>query len=128
MKYRYQGVVRTPATLIEGIVYHNEDFELATLLCACGCGHRITLMVPDSHEVFDHAGMATVRPSIGVFDAPCLSHFIISAGDVKMLEPFSARQASGVMQRQVARHLEVDNVRAPWWVRMISRLRRLVGI
>lgn len=127
MKYRYQLVRRTPATLCEGVVYHNEEFELAALLCACGCGHRIDLMVPDSHQVLDHDGLATVRPSIGVFDAPCLSHFIIRAGEVEMLAPFSQSQASVVMGHQISRHLEVKNVRAPWWVRAFSKLRRALG-
>ena len=69
--------------LATGIVYHNESFELATLLCACGCGRRVTLLVPDSHQVSEKNGLATVTPSIAVCDAPCKSHYFISVGRVE---------------------------------------------
>jgi hypothetical protein len=128
MKYRYQKVDRTPATLVDGVVYHNEDFELAALSCACGCGHRITLLVPDSHQVFDHGGFATVRPSIGVFDAPCLSHFFVTAGDVEWLDAFSQPSAAAIMQRQIARHVGFETKRATWFQRLVQRVRKLLGL
>lgn len=45
MKYRYQLVDRISAQMREGVVYHTQEFELAGLLCACGCGHCISLLV-----------------------------------------------------------------------------------
>ena len=57
MIYSYQAVERIPKLLSDGIVYHNEEFQLAALLCACGCGHRVTLLVPDSHQVFLRRGI-----------------------------------------------------------------------
>ncbi|QYO77139.1 DUF6527 family protein [Devosia salina] len=99
------------------IVYHNEEFELAGLLCACGCGHPITLLVPDSHKVWNEDGYATVSPSIGVMDAPCKSHFFIRRGSVEMLPAFTAAHASAIMQAQVARHVARDAKPAPWWTR-----------
>jgi hypothetical protein len=115
MKYRYQLVDRVPAQLDEGIVYHTEEFELAALLCACGCGHRVTLLVPDSHEVWDDRGYATIRPSIGVFDGACKSHYFISSGDVEWLPAFTGAQAAGIMHAQIARHVASDGKRAAWW-------------
>lgn len=128
MKYRYQRVARTPGVLTKGVVYHSEDFELAALLCACGCGHRINLLVPDSHEVSDDGGFATVTPSIGVFDAPCLSHFWITAGAVTMLPAFSQSSASAIMRRQITRHVATESVRAAWWRRAIAWLKRVLPV
>ena len=108
MTYRYQLVERIPAQLCEGVVYHTEEFELAGLLCACGCGHRITLLVPDGHEVLDEGGFATVRPSIGVLDGACKSHYFIRGGRVEWLAPFTGAQASMVMRAQIARHVYCD--------------------
>ena len=105
MKYRYQLVDRIPVQMKEGVVYHTQEFELAGLLCACGCGHRITLLVPDSHEVRDDGGYATIRPSIGVFDAPCKSHYVISAGDVQWFPAFTGARAAEIMHSQIARHV-----------------------
>jgi hypothetical protein len=99
----------------EGVVYHTEEFGLAGLLCACGCGHRITLLVPDSHQVLDEGGWATIRPSIGVFDASCKSHYFISAGEVRMLPAFTDTAASSVMQAQIARHVASDAKPASLW-------------
>jgi hypothetical protein len=112
--YTYHAVERIPKLLSDGVVYHNEEFQLAALRCACGCGHRITLLVPDSHQVFSEEGLlATIRPSIAVCDAPCKSHFFITAGKVEWLPAFTQAQASNVMRNQIARHASHD--RRPSW-------------
>lgn len=115
MKYSYQIVERIPKKLDDGIVYHNIEFELAALLCACGCGHRITLLVPDSHQISSKDGLATIRPSIGVFDAECRSHFFVTAGQVEWMSAFNAHQAALVMQQQIARHVKRDANQISWW-------------
>lgn len=108
MIYYYEAVERIPKVLSEGVVYHNEEFQLAALLCACGCGHRITLLVPDSHQVSSKEGLATIRPSIAVCDAPCKSHYFITAGRVEWRPPFTQAHASNVMRNQIARHASQD--------------------
>jgi hypothetical protein len=114
MTYSYQAVEQLPKVLSDGVVYHDEEFQLAALLCACGCGHRITLLVPDSHQVSSEGGLATIRPSIAVCDAPCKSHFFITAGKVKWLPAFTQAQASNLMRNQIARHASHD--RRPSWI------------
>lgn len=123
MIYRYQAIERTPKELTPGVVYHNEEFELATLLCACGCGRRVTLLVPDSHQVSERNGLATVTPSIAVCDAPCKSHYFITDGQVEWLPAFTAAQASAVMRRQISRHASYDKKRT-WIERMWDALMR----
>jgi hypothetical protein len=88
VSFIYQAVERIPKQPNAGVVYHSEEFEVAALLCACGCGHRVMLLVPDSHQVTSGGGMATVRPSIAVCDAPCKSHYVITAGRVAWLPAF----------------------------------------
>jgi hypothetical protein len=112
--YYYQAVERIPKLLSDGVVYHNEEFQLAALLCACGCGHRITLLVPDSHQVSSKGGLATIRPSIAVCDAPCKSHYFVTAGKVEWLPAFTRAQASNLMRNQIARHASHD--RRPSWI------------
>lgn len=115
MIFSYLAVDRIPKELRPGVVYHNADFEMGALLCACGCGHRVDLLVPDSHQVYSSNGLATVRPSIAVCDAPCKSHYVISAGQVEWLPAFSAAQAKAVMQDQIARHAS-SNAPPPSWI------------
>ncbi|MES0039793.1 DUF6527 family protein [Mesorhizobium sp. M0046] len=127
MSYRYQLVDRIPTDMREDVVYHTEEFELAGLLCACGCGHRITLLVPDSHKVWDEGGFATIRPSVGVFDAPCKSHYVISAGDVQWLPAFTAAQAARIMHSQIARHVARDVKPVSRWQRAKTAVLGLLG-
>ena len=127
MKYRYKLVPRIPDQIDPGVVYHTEEFELAGLMCACGCGHRITLLVPDSHQVVDEGGYATIRPSVGVFDATCKSHYVISAGDVQWLPAFTGAQASRIMHAQIARHSARDARPTSWWQRAKQAIHALAS-
>lgn len=123
MTYSYRRVDRIPKELSEGVVYHDPEFELGALICACGCGQRIDLLVPDSHRITSVNGLATIRPSILVSHAPCKSHFFITRGAVERLPAFSAAEASDVMRRQIARHAAHDVVRPGWaarWARMFA--------
>lgn len=135
MSFVYQTVERIPKQLSEGVVYHSPEFEVAALLCACGCGHAVMLLVPDSHQVSSERGMVTVRPSIAVCDARCKAHYFITVGQVEWLPAFSNAMASSVMRNQIARHATVDAKRRPWvtglWAaiaRAFSRLRELLGM
>lgn len=120
MRFVYQAVERIPKPLQSGIVYHSEEFEIGALLCACGCGHRVSLLVPDSHQVSSEGGFATVRPSIAVCDAPCKSHYVISAGRVQWLPAFSDDMAAAVMRGQISRHEVRDKEMRPWWQGIIA--------
>lgn len=108
MRYSYQAVDRIPKQLSPGVVFHSEEYEVGALLCACGCGHRVSLLVPDSHQITSVGGLATIHPSISVCDAPCKSHFFIRAGEVEWLPAFSSAMAATTMQRQIARHAHRD--------------------
>jgi hypothetical protein len=112
--YSYSAVERIPKELRPGIVYHTKEFELGAMLCACGCGHRVDLLVPDSHQIYSEDGLATIRPSVAVCDAPCKSHYFISAGRVQWLRPFSEAHAKAVMHGQIARHASRDSRRRSW--------------
>jgi hypothetical protein len=108
MKYVYQAVERLPKVLSPGVVYHSEEFEVGALLCACGCGHRVSLLVPDSHQITCEGGLATLHPSISVCDAPCKSHYLIHAGEIKWMPAFSKSRASATMRGQIARHVAAE--------------------
>lgn len=127
MIYRYQAVELIPKQLSDGIVYHSEEFELAALLCACGCGHRVTLLVPDSHQVTAEKGLATVRPSIAVCDAPCKSHYFITAGRVRLLPALSGAQSRLLMRGQIARHAALETRKKSRFARLRDALLQVVS-
>jgi Family of unknown function (DUF6527) len=93
------------------------------------------LLVPDSHQIMSEGGMATVRPSIAVCDAPCKSHYFISAGRVEWLPAFSGAMASSVRRNQIARHAVRDAKSQSWdnrvraaIARAFNKLRWILGI
>lgn len=125
MRFVYQAVERIPKQLKPETVYHSKEFELAGLLCACGCGHRITLLVPDSHQVYCDDGLATIRPSIAVCDGPCKSHYFISSGQVEWLEAYSTETAKLLMKKQILRHVSSDAKPKSWLAHLRSAALRL---
>jgi hypothetical protein len=122
--FSYQAVERIPKQLANNVVYHSEEFELGALLCACGCGHRVMLLVPDSHQVTSKGGMATVRPSIAACDSPCKSHYFITAGEVEWLAPFTEYSAASVMRNQIARHVALETKQQSWSSRARAAIAR----
>lgn len=122
VSFMYRAVERLPTQLEQGVLYHSPEFDVAALSCACGCGHRVMLLVPDSHQVSQQNGFATVRPSISVCDAPCKSHYIITSGRVQWLAAFSDAMASSTMRRQIARHVAREAAQQTWtsWIRIIA--------
>ncbi len=127
MTYVYEAVERIPTDLSAGVVYHNVEFELAALLCACGCGHRITLLVPDGHRISVEGSVPSISPSILVADAPCYSHYFITDGEVERLPAFSPTQAEALMRHQVARHVSADQASRLWWERARRAVLRVAG-
>lgn len=127
MKYVYRAVDRLPKVLSEGVVYHSEEFEVGAFLCACGCGHRVSLLVPDSHQITSEGGLATVRPSISVCDAPCKSHYFINAGEIEWMPAFSESMAASTMRGQIARHAATEEaVRIEVTQSWIGRIRSAI--
>ena len=127
MKYVYKAVDRLPKVLSEGVVYHSEEFEVGAFLCACGCGHRVSVLVPDSHRITCEGGLATLHPSISVCDAPCKSHYLIRAGEVKWMPAFSKSKAAATMRGQIARHAATEEaVRIEATQSWIGRIRSAI--
>ena len=132
--YVYEAVEHIPKVLSPGVVYHNVEFEIAALECACGCGHRISLLVPDGHRILVQGNVPSITPSILVADAPCHSHYYITDGEVDWYPSMSASQAAAIMRRQVARHVSDDRASRSWWergrrcvLRATRRVARLLG-
>jgi len=125
VNYRFEPVVRIPEQLEDGVIYVSDEYEIAALKCACGCGHKVTLLLGDGHDVRNLGGHADVSPSIGVWDAPCRSHFFVKHGNVRWAERWSDEKIRAAMGRQLSRHVERTTLRQPWYARAWKWLRKL---
>lgn len=125
MRFEVQNVVAMPQTLAPGVLYVSREFETAHHLCACGCGHKVrTPLSPAEWQVFETPQGVTMYPSIGSWQVPCKSHYLIQEGEVVWAGRWSASQiAAGRArdQRKLHTYLESRNATRPgWWRKLLQ--------
>ena len=62
-------------------IYISREFETSSHLCLCGCGRLTVLpLKPNSGWVLQEhqSGKVSFSPSVGNFQLPCRSHYIIT--------------------------------------------------
>jgi hypothetical protein len=79
-----QHVYFMPEKLELGILYVSEEFGTAIHLCACGqCGlQTITSLGLNGWSLEVTENKPTLRPSIGNFQFPCKSHYLVTQGKI----------------------------------------------
>jgi len=81
--FRLQRVHYMPKELEEGVLYASEEFGAAAHLCACGCGSKIrTPLGPTEWSLVETPDGPTLSPSVGNWQKPCRSHYVIHGGEV----------------------------------------------
>lgn len=82
-----------PKMLDAGILYVSERFNVAAHLCPCGCGTKIvTPLGPCEWSLKKEKGEPSLRPSIGNWQIPCRSHYLITDGKVKWSDLWTDEQ------------------------------------
>lgn len=72
-----------PKDLQPGILYVSEEFGAAAHLCACGCGSRVRTPLGPVHWSLEQTPLGpTLHPSVGNWQKPCRSHYLIVRGEV----------------------------------------------
>lgn len=127
-----QCVKFVPRNLSPGILYVSEEYAVAVHLCACGCGNKVTTPLgPTEWSFSQRNGLATVRPSVGNWQLPCRSHYLIIDGRIHWAGQWSdAEIASGrkaEAQRRQTYYEQKDHERK-FWVRVGKWLRKIIGI
>jgi hypothetical protein len=108
-----------PRELSPGILYVSEEYKVAGHLCACGCGNKVVVPLGPAEWTFhENAGRPTLRPSIGNWQLPCRSHYVISDGRIDWGDQWSeaavvaGRRAEDV--RRKAYYSKMDKERGFW--------------
>lgn len=128
--YRLVECERLPREVKAFEFHYSSRFAMAAVGCACGRGHRILLNLEDQHRLAIEHGWPTVTPSILVADAPCLSHFFITAGQVTWAQQWSQDTVDNVMKNQIQAHVQRDRrpvVQPSFWERFIAWVRTFFG-
>jgi len=93
MRFRIQHVRYMPSSLEEGILYVSKEFETAAHLCACGCKQKVrTPLGPTEWTLSESKRGPSLYPSIGNWQLPCKSHYIINKGDVVWARQWSKEE------------------------------------
>ncbi|MGH7285640.1 MAG: DUF6527 family protein [Polyangiaceae bacterium] len=96
-----------PRQLEAGVVYVSEEFEVATHLCACGCGNKVTTPLgPTEWSFKENRGKPTLSPSIGNWQWPCRSHYWITAGKVSWTGQWTSDQIESGRRAEEERRRE----------------------
>jgi hypothetical protein len=107
MKIALKRVEYMPKELQPGVLYVAEHFGAAAHLCACGCGSTIrTPLGPTDWKLQETKKGPTLHPSIGNWQLPCQSHYLIRGGEVKWAEKWTPEQIGA------GRRLELDRAKA----------------
>ncbi len=72
-----------PTTLDDGVLYISKKFRTAGHLCCCGCGTKIVTPLREAeYRLTDQQGLVSLHPSIGNWNYPCQSHYLIKSNRV----------------------------------------------
>ncbi|TAU59051.1 DUF6527 family protein [Rhizobium ruizarguesonis] len=125
--FRLNRVQYIPKALEPGVLYVAAEFDIAAHLCVCGCGTKVTTPLgPTEWQVNDTGHGPTVVPSIGNWQLPCRSHYVITGGKTLWAGQWSEAQIKAgrnAEQRRRAAHYVARVHGRKWWVRLGKWLR-----
>jgi len=89
-----------PEELDEGVIYISEAYKTIVHRCCCGCGHEVvTPLSPVDWQLKQEGKLVTIRPSIGNWNYPCQSHYLITRNKVEWAGRMSKLQIQRVQER-----------------------------
>lgn len=103
MRLEHRFVESFPDRLDPGILYISMEFASATHSCCCGCGEEVvTPITPTDWKITYDGESITMWPSIGNWNLPCRSHYIIEHGRVMEALPWNNQQIAAERRRDQA--------------------------
>ncbi|PFH10127.1 hypothetical protein BCF11_2538 [Collimonas sp. PA-H2] len=76
-------VKSVPKDLEPGVLYVSMEYGTAIHSCCCGCGHEVvTPLTPTDWSLKFNGEAISLWPSIGNWNLPCRSHYVIEGNQV----------------------------------------------
>lgn len=120
-----------PRTLAPAVLYMSEEFAIAGHLCACGCGEKVmTPLGPAEWQFEERSGRPSLWPSIGNWQLPCRSHYVIQDGQIIWFGQWTdAQVVSGRAAEQMRRqaYYAERTLERVWWRKLWRWLRNIFG-
>src|SRR5258706_14955064 len=103
-----------PERLEPGVLYISMDFATAVHRCCCGCGEEIvTPFTPTDWRMTFDGETISLRPSVGNWNIPCRSHYVIERSRVAEALPWTDDEIVDEWRRDKAAKEKFYDVAAP---------------
>jgi len=133
-KIKLLKVEYLPKDLKQGILYVSEEFGIAGHLCPCGCKNKIMTPLDPSEWSFKEINYTpTLYPSIGNWQLPCRSHYLITHGNIEWSYDWSedeiivGREAEARKRKEYYDDLEAEQTKKTilrrtldWFLKLLS--------
>lgn len=96
-------VQHAPQPLEPGVLYISMEFATAMHLCCCGCSHEVvTPFSPTDWKLIFDGETVSLTPSVGNWNFPCRSHYIIRRNRVIEAESWTDEMVRSEQRRDKA--------------------------
>ncbi len=96
----HRFVRNVPRELEPGVLYISMDYATAVHSCCCGCGERVvTPFTPTDWRMTFDGESISIQPSVGNWNQPCRSHYVIQKNHVLEAGPWSNTQVEAEHRR-----------------------------
>lgn len=96
----HRFVRNVPRELEPGVLYISMDYATAVHSCCCGCGERVvTPFTPTDWRMTFDGESISLQPSVGNWNQPCRSHYVIQKNHVLEADPWSNAQVEAERRR-----------------------------
>src|SRR5947207_10726172 len=97
---RHEFVEFIPEEMAENVLYVSIAYNTVAHRCFCGCGSRVvTPLSPTDWKIIYDGKSVSLRPSVGSWNLPCRSHYVIDANTVRWGESWSPEQVAAERER-----------------------------
>lgn len=121
MRFELLRVDFMPKVVEPNVLYVSEKYRTAAHLCACGCGEKIrTPLGPTEWSITQGARGPSLWPSVGSWQRPCRSHYVISDGAVEWARQWSDLEVTaGRQYEQKKREVYfAAKTSTSWWTKL----------
>lgn len=99
----HRFVENLPEKLEPGILYVSMAYATAAHRCCCGCGEEVvTPFTPTDWSMTFDGETISLSPSVGNWQQPCRSHYVVKRGRVIEAGPWSPEQVTAEQARDRA--------------------------
>jgi hypothetical protein len=89
-----------PETLDPGVLYISMEYATAAHSCCCGCGEEVVTPFTSTDWKMTYDGeTVSLWPSIGNWEIPCRSHYLIERGKVIKAAPWTEEEIAAERRR-----------------------------